>query len=297
MNEKLDYPVQQFKAQESLSKLKVPESGAKIEVRNCSLEEDDKLSKVMVQCFKECIDENGGFSESAPNVYDEIKEAVYKMYSKLLSKGYEIVGAHKRCVFLHIQCSSLTSFMSYFQDYVSGQLSLDLQEIEGAIRTLDGCEDIALEIVINTEEFLETIVTTVSEFMKAEGILTKTAEEDIQSKGKYTEKKSGNLQRDSVSMSSPLEVEYIQQNRESVVDRRIDCAEQSIQDDAAGFKTSLASTNFIGKYALFLGIIMVIAALCSMCFTTVIWVHPDTAPETQKTWVHPDTAPETQKTE
>ncbi|XP_053406940.1 uncharacterized protein LOC123546648 [Mercenaria mercenaria] len=217
-NERLDDLLQKVEvlttSLESVNKLKVPESGAKIEVRNCCLEKDNEISKLMIQCFEECIDDDDGeVSESSTTSHAKCKEAVHKMYTKLLSKGYKVIDAHKECVFLHIQCSSMASLMSYFHDYVSGQLALELKIAEDTIRTIDGCEDIALEIVINTEEILETIngiVTTVSELMKTEGILSQTAEEEIQSKRKIVE---------------------------------TGCAEQGIQDDTTNFQTSVTSNR------------------------------------------------------
>ncbi|XP_053406936.1 uncharacterized protein LOC128559426 [Mercenaria mercenaria] len=137
-------------------KIQIPESGVEIHVKNCTIEKENEISNHLVQYFEECIMEEDEFQDMSTSCQQKIKEAVQRACKLFLSNGYKPVKAEKRCIFIRFQFTSLKSLISFFREYVSGELTVMLQDVQTAVRMETECEDVTLEVIMDTEDILAT---------------------------------------------------------------------------------------------------------------------------------------------
>ncbi|WAR11270.1 hypothetical protein MAR_036346 [Mya arenaria] len=147
---------------ESQAKLEPPNLASfKLLIKNCSPDEEEKISQVLVRIFGEHLGKK--FSTLPEETCEGLKHIVGQI-CKELQKMVDLTEAKYGCVCITIRFYDFVSYMDFLDKSVNGKLTEIALPLQNALRCCFEIEDLQVEFVMNDEHgVLEECVLLIDE--------------------------------------------------------------------------------------------------------------------------------------
>ncbi|XP_052814986.1 uncharacterized protein LOC128241902 isoform X2 [Mya arenaria] len=138
---------------ESQAKLEPPNLASfKLLIKNCSPDEEEKISQVLVRIFGEHLGKK--FSTLPEETCEGLKHIVGQI-CKELQKMVDLTEAKYGCVCITIRFYDFVSYMDFLDKSVNGKLTEIALPLQNALRCCFEIEDLQVEFVMNDEQLLD----------------------------------------------------------------------------------------------------------------------------------------------
>ncbi|XP_052762387.1 uncharacterized protein LOC128205033 [Mya arenaria] len=119
-------------------------------LKNCTPEEEDEVSALLVGCFFDVIHQTEEFQVSAVDC-EKLKSAVRQAFQELCHG--RVSNAEQGCLILYLTFNSFESFLDFIDGVFSGAITDMFRALQTAIRDTFNKPNLEVDVVMNTNQF------------------------------------------------------------------------------------------------------------------------------------------------
>lgn len=121
-------------------------------MRNCTSEQEQDASELLMRFTNDIINNiDSSLKEELPNsALHKIRQAIEQFF---FTTERHVTKVEQKCIMLTIAFGSLTSLIGLLRDYMNDDLTSQMNQLQQAIQTVDGCAGVELEVIIYKDEF------------------------------------------------------------------------------------------------------------------------------------------------
>ncbi|XP_052765132.1 uncharacterized protein LOC128206597 [Mya arenaria] len=120
-------------------------------LKNCTPEEEDEVSDLLVGCFSDVIHQTEEFQVSAVDESEKLKSAVRQAFQELCHG--RVSNAEQGCLILYLTFDSFESFLDFIDGVFSGAITDMFRALQTAIRDTFNKPNLEVDVVMNTNQF------------------------------------------------------------------------------------------------------------------------------------------------